>query len=91
MDEARLEAELERTFAASEGERRAVVRAARDLADSGRLTADRGEPPAVDALVAELRDAPEGSSLAERWNWWLGALEIAYDGGYTEFQVRRYD
>jgi hypothetical protein len=25
--------------------------------------------------------------LASRWNWWLGALEVAY-GGYAEFQVR---
>ena len=41
----------------------------------------------VAAVVRNLADAPEGSSVADRWNWWLGALNAAYDG-YREFEVR---
>ncbi|WP_251341438.1 hypothetical protein [Haloplanus halophilus] len=91
MDPERLDAELAAAFDADAGERRAVVRCARDLADSGRLAADRGSPLTVETVRAELADAPEGSSLAERWNWWLGALELAYGGGYDAFRVRRYE
>jgi len=76
------------TFGGSEGERLAVARAARDLADSGRLRADRGTPLTADRLVGELRDAP-GGGPARRWNWWVGALDLAY-GGYARFGVRRY-
>jgi len=90
VDENRLDAALGDAFDADAGERRAVVRAARDLTDAGRLAADRGTPLATETLVAELADAPEGSSLAERWNWWVGALDVAY-GGYAEFEVRRYE
>ncbi|WP_338740828.1 hypothetical protein [Haloplanus salilacus] len=88
MDETRLDSELAGRYDADEGERRAVVRAARDLADSGRLAADRGVSLTATGVVDELGDAPEGS-LAERWNWWIGALELAY-GGYGEFRVRRH-
>jgi len=91
VDTERLDAALADAFDAGAGERRAVVRAARDLADSGRLTADRGTAPDAGTVVAELADAPDGTSLAERWNWWLGALDIAYGGGYAEFRVRRYE
>jgi hypothetical protein len=88
MDETRLAAELDRRFDADEAERRAVVRAARDLSDAGRLAADRGVPLTADAVVSDLADAP-GGSLAERWNWWLGSLDLAY-GGYGEFRVHRH-
>lgn len=77
------------TFGGSEGERRAVARAARDLADSGRLRADRGAATiTVDGLLEELHAAPDGGP-AERWNWWVGALDLAY-GDYATFRVRRY-
>lgn len=75
-------------FGGSDGERRAVVRAARDLADSGRIPLDRGHELAVDVIVDELKEAPRGGP-ADRWNWWVGALDVAY-GGYAQFQVRRY-
>ena len=88
MDETRLDAELAERYDADEGERRAVIRAARDLADSGRLAADRGAALTADGIVEEVADAP-GGSLAERWNWWVGALELAY-GGYGEFRIRRH-
>jgi hypothetical protein len=91
VDPDRLDDALADAFDAGEGERRAVVRCARDLSDAGRLAADRGTPLTADIVVAELADAPGGSSLAERWNWWLGALELAYGGGYREFRVHRYE
>jgi hypothetical protein len=43
----------------------------------------------VDEIVENLQDAPD-ESVANRWNWWMGALEVAY-GGYAEFQLRRYE
>jgi hypothetical protein len=39
-------------------------------------------------VVEHLADASEGGP-ADRWNWWLGSLEVAY-GDYREFQVRRW-
>ena len=50
--------------------------------------ADADVPLTPEHVVVQLADAPEGSP-AERWNWWVGALEFAY-GGYAEFQVRRW-
>lgn len=81
-----LEAAFERAFDAGPEERRVVARQARDFAASGKPRADRGSPVTVDTVVDNLEDAPEGSWLAERWNWWMGALEVAY-GGYRQFQV----
>jgi hypothetical protein len=86
FDSDALAAELER-FGGSDAERRVVARQARDLADSGKLAADRGEPLTVATVVEELSDAPRGGP-AERWNWWLGSLTLAY-GGYEPFGVRR--
>lgn len=81
-----LEAAFERAFDAESDERRVVARQARDLATSGKPEADRGAPLTVGAVVDNLSDAPDAWSLAERWNWWLGALEVAH-GGYRQFQV----
>jgi hypothetical protein len=75
-------------FGGTEAERRTVARQAVDLADSGRYRADSGRQLAVDLIVDELADAPEGSP-ADRWNWWIGVLGFAY-GGYGEFAVRRF-
>jgi len=64
-----------------------VVRAARDLDDAGVYERDAGRPLTPDLIVAELVDAPDGR-LPERWNWWLGALELAYASGYDAFGVQ---
>jgi hypothetical protein len=84
-----LDAALDREFGGTPGERRVVVRQAQDLADSGRFAADRGHPLSVEVVVENLADAPD-ETIPDRWNWWLGALEVAY-GGYEPFQVRRYE
>lgn len=68
-------------------ERRVVARQARDLAASGKPEADRGHELTVEGVIDHLGDAPDDCSLAERWNWWMGALEVAY-GGYRQFQVQ---
>lgn len=81
---------LEREFGGSDAERRLVARQPRDLLDSGQLASDRGHELTVDGLVGHLQDAPAGSDLIERWNWWMGALEITY-GGYERFSVRAVD
>ncbi|MFC6874345.1 hypothetical protein [Halobellus marinus] len=87
FDADELAAALADAFAGTDAEFRVVARQARDLADAGIVAADRGEPLAVDEVVRNLADAPDGSSVADRWNWWLGALEAAY-GGYREFEIR---
>ncbi|MFC6615836.1 hypothetical protein ACFQAS_12915 [Halopenitus salinus] len=87
MDARRLESALAEEFGGSDAERRVVARQARDLADSGKPKRDRGHALTVPDVLRHLRDAPEGSTLAERWNWWIGALETAY-GGYDRFTVR---
>ncbi|WP_418286121.1 hypothetical protein [Halorubrum sp. DTA46] len=87
MDRERLESALEREFGGTAAERRAVARAASDLADSGCPSRDRGHALTVPGVITHLGDAPAGSSLVERWNWWLGALDVAY-GGYDYFTVR---
>lgn len=88
MDEAALATTLESEFGGSAAERQAVVRAARDLADSNQFERDTDRQLSATQIGAELADAPDGSP-AERWNWWVGALEIAY-GGYAQYQVRRW-
>jgi hypothetical protein len=89
VNRARLEALLRERFDPAPGALRVVVRQATDLAESGTYEADAGRPLTA-ALVAEhLADAPD-EGLVERWNWWVGSLELAY-GGYAEFGVRRYE
>lgn len=75
-------------FGGTDAECRTVARQAADLAASGKHARDRSHPLTEEVVVTELADAREGSP-AERWNWWMGALEVAY-GGYEPFQVRRY-
>jgi hypothetical protein len=87
MDADALVARLAR-FGGSEAERRAVARQARDVADAGVFARDEGYALTVDTVVEELADAPDGGP-ADRWNWWLGALEVSY-GDYARFQVRRW-
>lgn len=88
MDADDLADRLIERFPGDRSEASVVSRQARDLAASGTHREDRGHPLTIDEVLAELEDAPEGS-IAERWNWWLGALEAAY-GGYRRFQVERW-
>ncbi|MFB6267395.1 MAG: hypothetical protein ABEI31_07030 [Halodesulfurarchaeum sp.] len=84
-----LEHRLERAFPGSAPERRAVSRMAADLHDSGMFREDEGHPLSPAVIVEHLRDAPDGR-VADRWNWWMGALEHAH-GGYVRFQVRAWE
>jgi len=87
MDRGALERELEAQFGGDEATRRAISRQARDLADSGRIERDFGYEVTVDAVVEHLADASDNHSLVERWNWWVGSLDLS-EGGYQRFHVR---
>lgn len=87
LDPDALAAALEQ-FGGSEAERRTVARQAVDLADAGTYRVDASRFLTVDLIVDELGDA-SGGSPADRWNWWIGVLSVAY-GGYEQFGVRRY-
>jgi hypothetical protein len=87
VEQDRLEAALAREFGADVGHCRVVARQATDLADSGRLAADLDIDLNVETVVSNLRDAPDGYSVRERWNWWLGALSLSH-GDYERFTVR---
>ena len=88
IDPGRLEIRLRDEFDGTVGQSRVVVRQAVDLADSGQYETDSGSPLTNDVVIEELSDAPEGSPT-DRWNWWIGSLEIAY-GSYGRFGIRRY-
>jgi len=79
--------ELEVAFGGSERARHIVARQARDLADSGRLQEDMDVEVTADTVVSHMADAPAEYSLVERWNWWIGSLDLSY-GGYRRFSVR---
>lgn len=87
MDATHLDDALQESFDSSAADRRVVVRQATDLAAAGKPVADRGVALSVDDIVDNLQDAPDGSDLIDRWNWWLGALELAYSG-YQQFTVQ---
>lgn len=90
MDRDELDRQLAAAFDAEPGERRVVVRQAMDLADAARWAETHdGTALSVERIVAELDQAPEDEGLADRWNWWIGALEIAH-GRYARFAVRRW-
>jgi hypothetical protein len=88
VNRARLEASLRETFDPTPGALRVVVRQAMDLGESGQYHEDTGSALVVAELVEHLADAPD-EGLVERWNWWVGSLELAY-GGYAEFEIRRW-
>lgn len=87
MDRRKLEAALANAFESDEQERRLVSRQARDLADSGQFATDQGGELAVPVVVSNLSDAPAGTLLVERWNWWIGSLDVAHSG-YGQFVVQ---
>jgi hypothetical protein len=89
VDRPRLESELADAFEPDAGEEtlRAISRQARDLADSGQIDADFGHELTVDVILDNLADAPDDHTLVERWNWWLGSLDLSH-GGYQRFRVR---
>ena len=75
-------------------ERRVVARAAGDLADDGRFGETRGAALTPQTVVGELAEAPEDvaaleGDLVARWNWWVGALDLAH-GGYDPFRIQAY-
>ena len=85
MDREELEARLAAEFC--EVGLRTVSRQARDLAESARVAEDLGFEVTAKTVVSNLQDAPDGHTLAERWNWWVGALDLSH-GGYLRFRVR---
>jgi len=87
VDRERLERELRQRYDADEAVCRVVSRQARDLADSGQFEADIDAEITVEVVLDNLVDAPDDNTLIERWNWWLGALELSH-GGYERFRVR---
>lgn len=87
MDRDDLERRLEAAFDGDDAARAVISRQARDLADSGRLEADLGAPVTPEDVIGHLEDAPDDHDLVERWNWWVGSLEMSY-GGYQRFRVR---
>ena len=89
MDRDCLDRRLRQTFDASDGERRVVLREALDLHDDGRYADTHGAELTVEDVLDTHHEAPEDLGLVERWNWWVGALELAH-GGYEAFRVRRY-
>ncbi|ELZ03883.1 hypothetical protein [Natrialba asiatica] len=88
LDPDRLENRLHDEFSATEPQVRIVVRQAVDLAEAGQYEADVGAAVTAGLVVAELGDAPSGT-VPERWNWWMGSLELAF-GGYERFSIQRY-
>ncbi|MFA9416994.1 hypothetical protein [Natrinema sp. HArc-T2] len=88
IDPERLETRLSEEFGGTIGQSRVVVRQAVDLADSSQYETDVGTTLTNDLVIDELSDAPDGTP-AERWNWWIGSLELAY-GDYGRFGIRTY-
>ena len=87
VDRKKLATALANHFDASETTARVVARQAGDLHDSRQLAADLDMAVTTETVIAHLDDAPAEYSLIERWNWWLGALELSH-GGYERFKVR---
>lgn len=87
MNSSKLNDALHEAFDGTAADRRVVVRQATDLAAAEQSLTDRGVELTVEEIVSNLNDAPARSDLVERWNWWLGALDIAY-GGYQQFTAQ---
>jgi hypothetical protein len=87
VDRNELEAKLEDAFGGTQTQRRVISRQARDMVDSGDLEAEFDIEVTAETIVNDLQDAPEEYSLVERWNWWVGSLDLAHDG-FLRFRVR---
>lgn len=87
VDRDELERRLTEAFDGDDDALPVISRQARDLADSGHIERDLGEALEPADVVGHLRDAPDDHDLVERWNWWVGSLEMSY-GGYQRFRVR---
>jgi hypothetical protein len=87
VDREALEQALAESFDGSEEACQVVARQIRDLADAGKIEAELGFELSIETVVDNLEDAPDDYSLVERWNWWLGSLELSH-GGYNRFRVR---
>ncbi|GAA3873608.1 hypothetical protein GCM10022627_26940 [Haloarcula argentinensis] len=88
VDRTELERELRDAFDTDPDIVTVVARQARDLSESDQFVTDFGAELTVEDIVDNLADAPEDYQLAERWNWWLGALDLSH-GGYARFSVRQ--
>ena len=89
MNRELLDVRLERAFGAPPEERRVVVRQAGDLHDSGRYAETHGVELTVEHVIDNLAEAPEDHGLVERWNWWIGALDLAHEE-YTRFRINAW-
>lgn len=89
MNRELLDIRLRKAFDPGPDERRVVVRQAGDLHDSGRYAETHDRELSAETVVANLRDAPEEYGLIERWNWWIGALDLAHEE-YEQFLIRRW-
>lgn len=87
MDRQELTQTLCESFDADADFASVVARQAGDMADGDRFADDFDAELTVETIVENLRDAPAEYTLAERWNWWLGALDLSH-GGYARFSVR---
>lgn len=87
MDYERLDQALADRFGGTAQEREVLCREVRDLVDAAIAADDRGHELTVEEILTHLADAPDGTDLVEKWNWWMGALDIAY-GGYERFTIR---
>lgn len=86
MDRQELERALCEAFDADELAA-VVARQAGDMAEGEQFESDFDAALTVETIIENLRDAPAEYTLAQRWNWWLGALDISH-GGYARFSVR---
>jgi len=89
MDRKRLADRLEGAFDAPPEARRVVVRQVGDLHDSGRYAETHGAELTAERVVDELGDAPADYGLVDRWNWWIGALDLAHEE-YDRFRIRAW-
>jgi hypothetical protein len=90
MNRDALDQSLAQSFGGEPAERRVVVRQALDLIDASRWAETHtGAPLTADRIVEELEQSPDDEGYVERWNWWIGSLELA-DGDYERFAIRQW-
>jgi len=89
MNRELLDVRLEKAFGATAEARRVVVRQAGDLHDSGRYIETHDVELTAECVVDNLADAPADHGVIERWNWWMGALDLAHEE-YDRFRIRAW-